>query len=705
MTNTNTHILCEPYEVENYLNKDEITIENFAEKTNDLIQSLFNIKYDNIDEYRSMDPDIKSEALSIRIPKSFIDSDLDIIYRFSNKETIDNLLFILRNNTNDVFDLKNTDSIEKIKAKLDSIKEFNQKIKSGEDIVVNKTFETFGDLNSDFDNIFNILDNNIYSALVEWISSFPSFLLDLKLEIGVITSNINSTQKNNSESRSDKISSDELNDIKKNIIESVFEIYRIIILDIIKTKNFWIEFLDLIDADNEVTDFDFDDEIDMNLVMHDLDKEIDLDDSDDEDDFSFGSEDGPFGSKGPGQSTGAIRDAFKAAGEFFKALPGRVSKIRKQFKLFRMRAKNHAFYMKYMGRIDGLYERYSDEAPIMENGMKGDPVQVLKEEGHNYIADVSNGMVDLQHELIDLSKKFASTGDAKQIFNMLKSFGGMYMNDVQKAKQIRSAFDKSIRFKVGELILKNNKIYGYTAQSIAENRKIPPSNHAIVSLFVDRPDEKPYEQKVSDIFKDVESFKLIAKNEKEPIFETTVICSDVLTKGIQKESLNQFKMNKKSSKEKFELTLKEAVSKSKDAKKEKKQLKQQFNYSWKALEAAYNYMLKVKGYILDLIESYFIMMTRIDNLCKECLVSMLQTETMHRDERYQTGHKATNLNAHKEYQQNMADDVETAGEKQYRKIKEKEERQSHRSERREEARERIKRIKKAMRYGDPFKLS
>lgn len=704
MTNTNTHILCEPYEIENYLKEDEITIENFAEKTNDLIQSLYHIKYDDMDEYRSMDSDIKNEALSIKIPKSFIDSDLSIVYRFSNKTTIDNLLFILRNNTNDVFDLKNTDSIEKIKTKLDSIKEFNQKIKSGEDISVNKTFETFGDLNYDFDNIFNIIDNSIYSNIIEWISSFPSFLLDLKLEISVITSNINSTQKTNTESGSDSISSDELNNIKKNIIHLVFDIYKIIISHIIKTKNFWIEFLDLIDVDNEITDFDFDDEIDMNLVMQDLDKEIDLDNDNDDEDFSYGSEDGPFGSKGPGQTSGAIHDAFKVAGEFFKALPGRVSKIRKQYKLFRMRAKNHAFYMKYMGRIEGLYDRYADEAAIMENGMKGDPVQVLKEEGHDYIADVSNGMVDLQHELIDLSKKFASTGDAKQIFNMLKSFGGMYMSDVQKANQIRSAFDKSIRFKVGELILKNNKIYGYTAQSIAENKKIPPSNHAIVSLFVDRPDEKPYEQKVSDIFKDVESFKLIAKNEKEPIFETTVICSDVLTKGIQKESLNQFKINKKSSKEKFELTLKEAISKSKDAKKEKRKLKQQFNCCWKALESAYNYMLKVKGYILDLIESYFIMMTRIDNLCKECLVSMLKVETMHKDERYNTGHKATNLKAHGEYQQNMDDDVETAGEKQIRKLNERDERNNHRSERREEARERIKRIKKAMRYGDPFKL-
>ena len=45
MINTNTHILCEPYEIENYLSKKEINVGTFTQKTLDLISSIKNSDY------------------------------------------------------------------------------------------------------------------------------------------------------------------------------------------------------------------------------------------------------------------------------------------------------------------------------------------------------------------------------------------------------------------------------------------------------------------------------------------------------------------------------------------------------------------------------------------------------------------------------------------------------------------------------------
>ena len=301
----------------------------------------------------------------------------------------------------------------------------------------------------------------------------------------------------------------------------------------------------------------------------------------------------------------------------------------------------------------------------------------------------------MQHELIDVAKKFESSSNPKDMFNMLKKYGGMYMSDTVKSSSIVGNFITSMCFKIGELILKNNKIYGYTAESIAENNKLPPSNHAIVSLFVDRPDEKPFDQRVSDIFKSPDSFKLIAKNEKEPIFEVTVICSDLLTKGIQEDSYKMLKQLRKNSTEKFKMKINDLVANSRKPKKEKRELTRQFKHCWRAIIAGYDYLVSMKGYISDLIQSYFVMMTRIDNLCKECLVSLLHTETMHRDERYDTGHKADSLKSHKQYTQHE-EDVKTKGEKELERDNKKAETKAEYAEKKARMNDHLNEIKKAM---------
>jgi len=675
MENTNTHILCEPYEADNYIEKNTIRNENFIEKTSELIESIKNSNYEYIDEIKNLDKDIIKNYMSLKIPYDFTDFSKDIIYQYSNSIELNKLILSLREYTKDIYNLDSDESYEDI---IDILNIFKNKLidfKNGN--VYNKSFDTFESLSS-FENVISISDSLMYNSLIEWISEFPKDLLNL--EFDRLTDNIGENNPTNSEDDENE----KLIELKKEILFNIFELYKIIIKNIINTKIFWNSFLDLIEPDNKINEFintDVDEKI--NSILNELDEMDDIDY--DEDEYIYGNEDGDFAKSN--------KKPLEVSAKFFKEFPGKINKIRKQFKMYRMRAKNNAFYMKYMGRIEGLFERYADEASVLENGMKGDPVQTLKEEAHEYISGVSNEFVDIQNSLIDLSKKFASSGDPKQMFAMLKSFGGLYMGDVQKSASIPESFLTSMRFKIGELITKHNKIYGYTAQSIAENKKLPPSNHAIVSLFVDRPDEKPFEQKVSDVIKDVDSFKLIAKNEKEPIFEVSVICSDILTKGIQRESYNQLKINKKESKEKLELKLRDLKENSKDYKKERRDMIRQFKGCWTAMERAYDYCVKTKSYVSDLIQSYFVMMTRIDNLCKVCLTSLLHVETMHRDGTYNTGHKADKLKSHKEYSQDEKDleNRKTVGEKEIEK-KEKY------SERKQEIMEHREKIMNVMRH-------
>ena len=65
MINTNTHILCEPYEIENYLNKNEIDVTTFTQKTLDLISSTKNSNYENISDIEKFDDSIRNNALVI----------------------------------------------------------------------------------------------------------------------------------------------------------------------------------------------------------------------------------------------------------------------------------------------------------------------------------------------------------------------------------------------------------------------------------------------------------------------------------------------------------------------------------------------------------------------------------------------------------------------------------------------------------------
>ncbi|MGL4949641.1 MAG: hypothetical protein ACRC5M_04605 [Anaeroplasmataceae bacterium] len=693
MNNTDTHILCEPYEVEENLEREKIDITDFVEKSAELFKSINNINYEKIGDFKELDRETQRSVMSIPIPKSFTNTIISKIKQFSNNLDLSQLIFSLNQLMKKIDDLSSISDSEEITKCINEIYEYLIEYRKGP--TYNIAIEKFGDVAS-FEDAIAVCENTVYDKLFEWLSEFPSRLISEGIDrigMDVDTSKVVAiSQKGYITKGVDYEERDETEYNRKELLYSIYFLYKHIINSIIECKSFWNKFFDLIDPDIHV---DIDEEIfgsddHLEMILNDLSNTIDCDDDIDEeiDQLMFGSEANlpgakDFNNKGP--------NPFKLIANFYKTFPSKINKIRKRFKMYRVNAKNHAFYMKYIGRIEGLYERYADETEVVENGMKGDPVEVLKNSGHKYISDVSNNIVNLQFALIDLSKKFASMNNPKMMYEAMKRFGGLYMSEIKKSSDISPNFKKSLQFKFGEIINKNNKIYGYTPQGIAENKKIPPSNHCVVSLFVDRADEKPFTQKVSDIFKSVKSFQLIAKNEKEPILEVTMICSDILTKGIQEESFKQLKENKKTCKENVLSSIKEITAKEEKPKKAKRELLQQYKYCWKALEEGYKDTLEMKKYVAELIESYFVMMTRIDNLCKICLTALLQTERNAKDGGFKTGFDADKKKSNKEYKQvdEETEGLKTEGEKEDAKLED--------SEKRKAIKKHSETIKKAMR--------
>ena len=92
------------------------------------------------------------------------------------------------------------------------------------------------------------------------------------------------------------------------------------------------------------------------------------------------------------------------------------------------------------------------------------------------------------------------------------------------------------------------------------------------------------------------------------------------------------------------------------------------------------------------------MMTRIDNLCKIALTSLLHTETDHKDGSYNTGFKADKLDSHKNYKQKSADEEgrQTEGEKQGSAAEKAAERKAAYSEKKNAMLNHVNAIKKSM---------
>ncbi len=354
-----------------------------------------------------------------------------------------------------------------------------------------------------------------------------------------------------------------------------------------------------------------------------------------------------------GAAMGKIGDDASSIGKQLASLPQSITSISRKFKMFRMKAKNYFFYKKYLGRIDHLYERYSEEAKVKENKMLDDPVKILKEKATEYIERVSDEFVALHNELMNISKQLTNTEDPKVALGIINKYLREFKSDMKKAKEITPKILKATKDRVAQILLEGNHIYGYTRESIVA-KDVPPANHAVVSLFVDNPHENPEVQSVSDIVKDVNSFKLIAANEKKPVFDVSMVTNNLVAKGVQSGDIKFISKASGISMNNIKRDLKE--NKDDKNKMDSSEAIEQMKYIWKGLNISIKYMVKMKKYIVGLIDGYFIMMARIDNLMKVCLTAMLVVEREKTDKNYKkqgggTGFKADAKRTNDQYKQ------------------------------------------------------
>lgn len=325
-------------------------------------------------------------------------------------------------------------------------------------------------------------------------------------------------------------------------------------------------------------------------------------------------------------------------GKSLSEIPQMITEISRKFKMFRMKSKNHFFYKKYLGRIDHLYERYANEARVKENKMNGDPVKILKEKATQYIERVSDQFIALHGELMNMSKQIERAEDPKVALGIINKYLRDYKTDLTKANEIPVRMMKATKDRVAQIILEGNRIYGYTRESIIA-KKVPPPNHTIVSLFVDNPHEVPEVQAVSDIFESVDSFKLIAANQKKPVFDVSLVTNNLVAKGVQRGDL---KYVSKAS----HISMNNVNRFNKEHKGDKEQLegdqKKQMSCIWKGLKQSTSYMVKMKKYVANMIKFYFVMMCRIDRLCKTAVVALLYVERSKVDKRF-LGRQGTGL--------------------------------------------------------------
>jgi hypothetical protein len=304
-----------------------------------------------------------------------------------------------------------------------------------------------------------------------------------------------------------------------------------------------------------------------------------------------------------------------------------------------------------------MYERYGNDAIVTENKMHDDPVKTLHGKAKKYIEKLSTNFIKLHEDIKKLSNQIQNMENPDSAIVALNKYLSPDSISIDKIGEISNKMLRATKRKIALMILENNYIYGYTVDSIIE-KKLPPPNHAMVSLFVENPFEPPEEQKVTDIIKDVKSFHLIAANEKKPIFDVSNVTTTLIAKGVQSSDLKSIREMRGVSLGK----VKNAISSAPESKEDGKALKQ-IKLIWRGLDAALNFMIGTKKYIADLVNAYFTMMVRIDNLCKVCVVALLDIERERRDTRSKVGFGIDkSKNANKGYRQNE-DNYKTLGER------------------------------------------
>lgn len=304
----------------------------------------------------------------------------------------------------------------------------------------------------------------------------------------------------------------------------------------------------------------------------------------------------------------------------------------KKITLWITKSENLHFYKKYLGRMEsGAWDRYGDEAEVLENKMNGDPVKILEGRAKEIIVYLTKKIQSTFNQLMNLAEQAESGESLKE----LKKSVDKYVNErVNLNFVMEESNNKSYAFKISRATSTRladallwggkRKIYGYTTESLVM-KKLPPPNHTVASIFVENPEEKPQMQSVKEIFEGPESIKILASSEKTKDFNIFKDINFSAIKSINKERIVLMRTTTRNMKAKMK-------SSDDEEDKERYEIVSAINKSLK-------HLLKMQRYSMDCAAVYFDMIIRIDNLARKSVESVLQVEQSYRDKDYSAGIK------------------------------------------------------------------
>ena len=299
----------------------------------------------------------------------------------------------------------------------------------------------------------------------------------------------------------------------------------------------------------------------------------------------------------------------------------------------RLKLHKMLFYRKYLGRIEGLYKNFGDSQVSENDSLLGDPVIILQTKCRNYMNRVINEFINVHNSYSKLTTDIAKSVNMDKTINIINSFI-TYKTKITKEnyKKTKSILKQDMYFKYATILLKDNKPYGYTIKSITEKRKLPPPNHMIVSLFLEKPFLEPVPMAISSIFSSSKSFHIMALEQKK-IYIGIINNNRALLKKINVKTIKN--VNMKRVDELSKITNDSITSENKKFK----------TLITKHVHSIWHLFITKQRYIYKMSINYYRMIGRIDKLCRTCIRVMAIAESKVTDKRYKTGFKTKKLHS------------------------------------------------------------
>lgn len=320
-------------------------------------------------------------------------------------------------------------------------------------------------------------------------------------------------------------------------------------------------------------------------------------------------------------------------------------------KLSKIKSKvNAMFFKRWYGRIPSMLQRYGNSAKITENRMKGDPSQILMSSGLQYIQNMMQNTEKLFQEILDTAKHIASSGGLPQKLNVARAFCKQYPIEVgSDPKTMEKQIVNEATFRIASCIFQDNGIYGYTPEGIVENGKFPTCNHIVTSLFIDNAHEQAEELSVSDIFQQPQSLTMFAHPEQFQKFEQTYNQSvQSVVRNFNPKMCAVVHKNLDLNYKHFcsainrPLGADTGITGDRD---DVSNMKKQAKAIDDGIVKAMDLIIDQKRRCIQCVGAMYEMTSRVTGLAKRCVAALHQEEMKHGDVNFNSGMRATGLNA------------------------------------------------------------